>query len=80
MKATYRAMQVARPGVLELVERAVPAPAPGEVLIRVEACGLCGADIGDIEGANPSLQPPRVPGHEVVGRLVAIGGPRGWCP
>jgi alcohol dehydrogenase len=73
MNPTYRAMQVARPGVLELVERAVPAPAPDEVLIRVEACGLCGADIGDIEGANPSLQPPRVPGHEVVGRLVAMG-------
>ena len=73
MNSTYRAMQVARPGVLELVERLMPTPAPGEVLIRVEACGLCGADIGDIEGANRSLQPPRVPGHEVVGRLVAIG-------
>lgn len=73
MNSTYRAMQVARPGVLELVERLTPTPAPGEVLIRVEACGLCGADIGDIEGANLSLQPPRVPGHEVVGRLVAIG-------
>jgi alcohol dehydrogenase len=73
MNSTYRAMQVASPGVLELVERLMPTPAPGEVLIRVEACGLCGADIGDIEGANPSLQPPRVPGHEVVGRLVAIG-------
>jgi alcohol dehydrogenase len=73
MNSTYRAMQVASPGVLELVERLTPTPAPGEVLIRVEACGLCGADIGDIEGANPSLQPPRVPGHEVVGRLVAIG-------
>lgn len=62
-------MQAARPDVLELVERAMPTPAPGEVMIRVEACGLCGADIGDIDGANPSLQPPPVPGHEVVGRL-----------
>lgn len=74
MNPTYRAMQVDRPGVLELVERLTPTPAVGEVLIRVEACGLCGADIGDIEGANPAQQPPRVPGHEVVGRLVAIGG------
>jgi alcohol dehydrogenase len=73
MKATYRAMQVTRPGALELVERKTPKPGNGEVLIEVEACGICGADASDIEGADPSLQPPRVPGHEVVGRIVAIG-------
>lgn len=73
MKQTYRAMQVSRPGVLELVERPTPAPGIGEVLIAVEACGICGADVGDIEGADPALQPPRVPGHEVVGRIVALG-------
>lgn len=48
MNQTYRAMQVARPGMLELVERSTPLPALGEVLIRVEACGLCGADMGDV--------------------------------
>jgi alcohol dehydrogenase len=73
MQETYRAMQVARPGVLELVERPVPQPGPGEVLIRVEACGICGADVSDIEGADPDLDPPRVPGHEVVGRIAALG-------
>ena len=73
MKATYRAMQVSRPGVLELVERATPLPGVGEVLIAVEACGICGADSADIDGADPELQPPRVPGHEVVGRIVALG-------
>ena len=73
MKQTYRAMQVSRPGVLELVERTTPAPGMGEVLIAVEACGICGADVGDIEGVDPALQPPRVPGHEVVGRIVALG-------
>ena len=73
MKATYRAMQVSRPGVLELVERATPLPGVGEVLIAVEACGICGADSADIDGADPSLQPPRVPGHEVVGRIAALG-------
>lgn len=73
MKQTYRAMQISRPGVLELVERATPAPGVGEVLIAVEACGICGADTGDIEGADPALQPPRVPGHEVVGRIAALG-------
>lgn len=73
MKNTYRAMQIARPGILELVERKTPPPGTGEVLIEVEACGICGADCADIEGADPTLQPPRVPGHEVVGRIVALG-------
>lgn len=73
MKNTYQAMQVTKPGVLEMVNRPRPTPCTGEVLIEVEACGICGADISDIEGADPSLQPPRVPGHEVVGRIKAIG-------
>lgn len=73
MKNTYQAMQVTRPGVLELVDRPRPTPCTGEVLIEVEACGICGADISDIEGADPTLQPPRVPGHEVVGRIKALG-------
>ncbi|KVR89636.1 alcohol dehydrogenase catalytic domain-containing protein [Burkholderia vietnamiensis] len=73
MKATYRAMQVSNPGVLEMVERRTPTPGPGQVLIAVEACGVCGADAADIDKADPALQPPRVPGHEVVGRIVALG-------
>ena len=73
MTTTYRAMQIAAGGRLELVERPVPAPGPDEVLIRVEACGICGADAADIENADPALQPPRVPGHEVVGRIAALG-------
>lgn len=73
MTASYRAMQVAEPGRLELVERPVPEPAAGEVLIAVEACGICGADASDIENADPALQPPRIPGHEVVGRIVEVG-------
>lgn len=68
---TYRAMQVTAPGLLELVERPVPTPAAGEVLIAVEACGVCGADGGDIERADPAAK--RIPGHEVVGRIAAIG-------
>ncbi|MCC7041364.1 MAG: alcohol dehydrogenase catalytic domain-containing protein [Burkholderiales bacterium] len=72
MDSTYRAMQIARPGVLELVHRPLPTPGPGAALIAVEACGVCGADVGDIERAGPALDPPRVPGHEVVGRIVAL--------
>ncbi|WP_414439522.1 alcohol dehydrogenase catalytic domain-containing protein [Burkholderia sp. 22PA0106] len=73
MKPTYRAMQASAPGRLEWVERAMPAPPPDEVLIEVEACGVCGADAADIERADPALTPPRVPGHEVVGRIAALG-------
>src|SRR3546814_1773300 len=71
MRTTYRAMQVTMPGTLELVERPVPKPDSGEVLIDIEACGICGADTSDIEGVDPNQRPPRVPGHEVVGRIVA---------
>ncbi|MEM5312520.1 alcohol dehydrogenase [Paraburkholderia sp. JHI869] len=72
MNSTYRAMQLSRPGVLELVERPRPTPGNGEVLIEVEVCGICGADIGQIDRADPTSQ-PRVPGHEVIGRIAAIG-------
>lgn len=80
MKTTYRAMQVTMPGTLELVERLTPRPGAGEVLIEVEACGICGADAADIAGANPADK--RVPGHEVVGRIAALGPnvPSIWKP
>lgn len=73
MRASYRAMMVTAPGRLEMVVRHVPAPKGGEVLIAVEACGICGADVGDIEKVNPAGHEPRVPGHEIVGRIVALG-------
>lgn len=73
MKKTYRAMQVTKPGTLELVQCSTPEPGPGEVLIQVEACGICGADADDIYSTDSTLPLPRVPGHEVVGRIVAVG-------
>lgn len=71
--ATYKAMQITSPGKLELVERAIPDPGEGEVLLRIEACGICGADAGAIEGLEQNTSYPRVPGHEVVGRIVSLG-------
>ncbi len=47
---TFKAMQVTEPGKMELVERPVPVPGYGEVLLKVEACGICGADAGVVEG------------------------------
>lgn len=68
VRTTYRAMEV-RDGALTLVERPIPTPGPGKVLLDVEACGICGADASDIAEAVPG----RVPGHEVVGRIAAMG-------
>ncbi|WP_175782709.1 alcohol dehydrogenase [Burkholderia anthina] len=72
-RTTYRAMRISRPGVLELVERVIPAPGPGHVLIAVDACGICGADARDIEHVDAGAVGSRVPGHEVVGRIAALG-------
>jgi alcohol dehydrogenase, propanol-preferring len=73
MFATYRAVQVTAPGTLEMVERAVPLPASGEVLVRVEACGVCRTDAATVQGGEFPISYPRVPGHEVVGRIEALG-------
>ena len=61
------------PGSLRIVERTIPEPGPGQVLIRVEACGICHTDAATVRGAYPGLTLPRVPGHEVVGRIEALG-------
>ena len=74
MTATYRAVEVYAPGKLHVVERLVPEPAVGQVRIRVEACGVCHTDAATVSGAYPGLKLPRVPGHEVVGRVDAVGG------
>ena len=80
--AKMRVVQVSRPnGPLELVERDVPDPAAGHVRIRVQACGVCHSDTLTKEGTFPGLQYPRVPGHEVVGSIDAVGsGVNGWRP
>ncbi len=72
MQKTYKAVQVSQSGKLEMVERNIPSLQTGEVLVAVEACGICGADATTVESSNPDFQYPRVPGHEVVGRIVAI--------
>ena len=77
-----RVVQVSRPGgPLELVERPVPDPGPGTVRIKVLACGVCHSDSLTKEGLLPVIQYPRVPGHEVVGVIDAVGpGVPGWEP
>src|SRR5438552_15465938 len=79
MSRTYKAVQATQPGKLEVVERAIIEPAFGQVRIRVEACGVCHSDALAVEGSFPGLTFPRVPGHEVIGKIEAIGpGVQGW--
>jgi D-arabinose 1-dehydrogenase-like Zn-dependent alcohol dehydrogenase len=73
MKDTYTAVEVYEPGKLRIVERPVAEPGAGQVRIRVEACGICHTDAATIMGVYPGLTMPRVPGHEVVGRIEALG-------
>jgi alcohol dehydrogenase len=74
------AMVVPGPGAkLRAEERELPAPAPDEVRIRVQACGVCHSDALTIAGHMPGLGYPRVPGHEVIGVVEAAGaGVTGW--
>jgi D-arabinose 1-dehydrogenase-like Zn-dependent alcohol dehydrogenase len=69
-----KVVQVAKPNSeLELVERDIPDPKPRHVRIKVQACGICHSDMFTVAGAFPGIQYPRVPGHEVVGIIDAVG-------
>jgi D-arabinose 1-dehydrogenase-like Zn-dependent alcohol dehydrogenase len=75
-----RAVQVGKPkAALEVVERDVPEPGPGTLRIKVQACGVCHSDSLTKEGMWPGIEYPRVPGHEVVGLVDALGpNVAGW--
>jgi len=69
-----RAVQVSRAkGPFEIVERDIPEPGAGTVRIKVQACGVCHSDSLTKEGMFPGLEYPRVPGHEVIGLVDAVG-------
>jgi D-arabinose 1-dehydrogenase-like Zn-dependent alcohol dehydrogenase len=71
---SMRAVQVSKPnGPFEVVSREVRDPGRGEVRIKVEACGICHSDAATRSGAYPGLTLPRVPGHEIAGRVDAVG-------
>ncbi len=76
------AVQVSKAGgAFEVVERPVPEPGPRHVRIKVEACGVCHSDQLVKEGHWPGITYPRVPGHEVVGRIDAVGSDvTAWQP
>jgi len=75
-----KAVQVQKPGGdFEMVEREIPSPGPGQILIKVQGCGVCHSDYFVKEGYWPGLQYPRVPGHEVAGVIESVGsGVTAW--
>ncbi len=80
MATTMRAVVVARyGGVLEVMDRPVPRPGAGEVLLRVRASGLCSTDLHLLAGRMPLGDLPRILGHESAGEIVELGeGVTGW--
>jgi D-arabinose 1-dehydrogenase-like Zn-dependent alcohol dehydrogenase len=74
MAKKMRAVQVPKAkGPFEIVEREIPEPQAGWVRVKVEACGICHSDSLVKEGLWPGIQYPRVPGHEVIGVIDAVG-------
>ncbi len=72
--SAMRAMVLDRPQTpLVLRERSLPQPAAGEILIEIEACGVCRTDLHVVDGELPHPKLPIVPGHEIVGRVAALG-------
>jgi propanol-preferring alcohol dehydrogenase len=76
-------MQLDAPGAAALlrdVRRATPRPRGGELLLEIAACAVCRTDLQLVEGGLPSRRLPIVPGHQIVGRVVAVGaGVTGWA-
>jgi len=72
--AKMKVAQVPKAGAdFAIVEREIPQPGPGEVRVRVQACGVCHSDVLTKDGAWPGIVYPRVPGHEVAGVIDDVG-------
>jgi propanol-preferring alcohol dehydrogenase len=69
-----KAMILDHPGTaLRAAQLPDPSPGPGEVLLRVHACGVCRTDLHIVDGDLPPLGQPVIPGHEIVGEVIATG-------
>ena len=72
--APMKVAQIPQPGAdFQIVEREIPKPGAGQVLIKVNACGICHSDALTKDGSWPGIQYPRVPGHEVAGIIDESG-------
>jgi alcohol dehydrogenase, propanol-preferring len=74
MAKKMKAVQVSKANApFEVVERDIPEPGPRQIRVKVEACGVCHSDVLTRSGAYPGISLPRVPGHEIAGRVDAVG-------
>jgi len=78
--APMKVAEISKPGAdFRIVEREIPEPDPGQVRIKVQACGVCHSDVFTKEGSWPGIQYPRVPGHEVAGVIDEVSADvSGW--
>src|SRR5436190_8599721 len=69
------ALTLTRPGAgqLESLDRPIPEPGAGQVLVKIHACGVCRTDLHVVDGELPDTKIPIVPGHEIVGTVERIG-------
>jgi 2-desacetyl-2-hydroxyethyl bacteriochlorophyllide A dehydrogenase len=70
---TARHVVVTAPGIVEIRHAAIPEPADGQVLVRMNVVGICGSDVHAFHGRHPFVPLPYHPGHEVTGRVEAVG-------
>ncbi len=75
-----KALRYYEPGKVEIEDMAPPTPLPGEVLVRVQACGVCATDIKTIRRGHPKIKPGSVIGHEVSGVISVVNKVEGWQP
>lgn len=68
-----RAVVCETPGTLRIVEKPVPVPVDGEVLVRIKRMGVCGTDLHIFNGKHPFLEYPRIMGHELSGEVAGVG-------
>src|SRR5512136_1883333 len=68
MKVVY----VEKPGQIAIIEQDMPTPKPGEALLKIKYCGICGSDLATYTGNQPFTTYPRIPGHEFSAEIAAI--------
>ena len=67
-----KAIQIVEPGKIKLIEKDLPIPVAGEVLLKIKYVGFCGSDLSTYLGRNPMVQYPRIPGHEISALIEGI--------
>ncbi len=69
-----KAIEITKPYEIKIIEKELPKAKPGEALLKVLYCGICGADVASFTGNQPFTTYPRIPGHEFSAQIVEIGG------